>query len=54
MKNRMMVLLAFLAAFMITSPAMAQSPAGEPAATDVKADDAKAADAKADDAKTDD
>jgi len=53
MKNRMMVLLAFLAAFMLTSPAMAQPPTEDAAATDEKADDAKADEVKADDVKTD-
>jgi hypothetical protein len=47
MMNRLTLLLAFLAAFAITSPAFAEQP--EP---DAKADDAKA-DEKTDDAKTD-
>jgi hypothetical protein len=52
MKNRMMMLLAFLAAFAITSPALAAPPAG---AEDAKAEEpADAPEAPAEDAKAED
>jgi hypothetical protein len=54
MKNRMMMLWVFLAAFMITSPATAAPPEEDKAATEEKADEAKADEAKADEAKAGD
>jgi hypothetical protein len=57
MMNRFTMLLTFLAAFTLTTPAFAGQPetdAKEAAADDAKADDSKAPDAKADDAKADD
>lgn len=54
MKNRMLMLLAFMAAFMLTSPATAAPPKEDEAATEEKADDAKADDEKAEEGKSDD
>lgn len=54
MRDRVMLLLTFLAAFAITTPAFAQPPAEDAKAeTDTKTDEAKADDVKADEAKAD-